>query len=435
MTKLLGVVVALVALVALGAQSPANAGSAPRPTSITVSPSFFGIHDGSGQAYGRVAFGSIRLWDAQVTWQDIETAPGVYDWDRLDTLVSLAQQNHTQVMLVLAMTPSFYASSPSLPPTDLSHYRDFVTAVMSRYRDFDGSRGILQYQVWNEGNVKTFWTGTPYQLAQLTQIVDQVRNQVDPGATVVAPSFAVRLKGERTWMSKYLAQTVDGQPVWHFYDVDALSLYPMATYGKRTGGPEDAVAMLGGVRKRLAAAGVPSSLPLWATEINYGLPSGAPPGHLAATPISNRRQAANVIRTYLLAAADGLGRVYWYRYDWGRLPASEGGGTLGNTLLSNPDDPQQVTPAGQALATAEDWMSGRLVGVGGKAPCAKDAKGTYTCDVVYSGGTRQIIWNPRHKVTVHVPADSRATTVGGSPLARRTSTLKVGYQPVMLTAA
>ena len=44
------------------------------------------------------------------------------------------------------------------------------------------------------------------------------------------------------------------------------------------------MALLGLVRHRLAAAGVPAELPLWATEINYGLPSGAPPGHLAAAP-------------------------------------------------------------------------------------------------------------------------------------------------------
>jgi hypothetical protein len=419
----------------LSQQRTTDAARSKKSTTIHVSPRFFGIHDGSGLAYGRVDFGSIRLWDAQVTWADIETSPGVYDWSRLDTLVQLAQEHGTEVTLVLAMTPSFYASAPSLPPTRLADYRAFVTAVMSRYRDFDGSRGILDYQVWNEGNVPTFWTGTPYQLAQMTRVVDQVRDQVDPQATVVAPSFAVRLKGQRKWLSQYVAQRVGGKPVWRYYDVNALSLYPMATYGSRTGGPEDAVAMLPNIRHRLAKAKVPASMPLWATEINYGLPSGAPPGHLAAAPISQRRQAANVIRTYLLAAAAGVSRVYWYRYDWGTLPDSAGGGTLGNTLLSDPQDHSVVTPAGQALATVAHWLRGRLVGADGKQPCASNAHGTYTCTVRYHGGTRTILWNPFHKATVQVPGGTTEQDQRGrsAHLSRRTAKVKVGYRPVMVT--
>ncbi|MGC4108875.1 MAG: hypothetical protein QM747_00260 [Nocardioides sp.] len=448
MTRSLGAILAVAALVALGVQAPAGAsttsGTAPstsaaahaaKNASIKVSPRFFGIHDGSGLAYGRIDFGSIRLWDAQVTWQDIEKSPGVYDWTRLDSLVADAQAHGTEVTLVLAMTPSFYSSAPSLPPTDLAAYRAFVTAVMTRYRDFNGSRGILDYQVWNEGNVRTFWTGTPHQLAALTQVVDQVRDQVDPDATVVAPSFAVRLKSQRKWLSQYVSQRIGGRPVWRYYDVNALSLYPMATYGSRTGGPEDAVAMLPDIKHRLARAKVPASMPLWATEINYGLPSGAPPGHLAAAPISQRRQAANVIRTYLLAAAAGVSRVYWYRYDWDDLPASAGGGTLGNTLLSDPTDHQVVAPAGQALATVAQWMRGRLVGSDGRQPCASNAHGTYTCTVRYQGGTRTILWNPFHKVTVHVPdASSKQNQQGRSArVDSRVAKVKVGYRPVMVT--
>jgi hypothetical protein len=420
--------IALIALVALGSVRPASA----HPARIHVSARFFGIHDGSELSYGRVGFGSLRLWDAGVAWSDVETSPGVYDWTRLDSLVRAAQEHDTQITLVLAMTPTFYAAARSLPPDDLSHYRDYVRAVMTRYRSFEGKRGIIDYQVWNEGNIKTFWTGTPQQLAQLTRIVYRVRNQVDPGATVVAPSFAVRLPFEREWLSSYVSQRVAGHRVWHYYDVNALSLYPKATYHGRPGGPEDAIAMLGNVRHRLAAAHVPDSMPLWATEINYGLPSGAPPGHLAATPISDKRQAANVIRTYLLAAAAGISRVYWYRYDWNELPAASGGGTLGNTLLSDPLDHSVVTPAGQALATVESWLRGRLVGTDGHRPCARNAKGTYACVVRYRGITRTILWNPLRRVTVQVPGSVSGDQIGRPQPGARTSRLKVGYHPVMV---
>ena len=92
---------------------------------------FFGMHDSSLQAYGRISFGSVRLWDAGVSWKDVETAPGVYDFGRLDALVGAAQDHGARVTLVLAMTPAFYSSSPTLPPTDLSHFADYVRAVMT----------------------------------------------------------------------------------------------------------------------------------------------------------------------------------------------------------------------------------------------------------------------------------------------------------------
>jgi hypothetical protein len=404
-----------------------------RTHAIRVPRTFFGLHDASQQAYGRVPFGSIRLWDSGVTWRDLETTPGGYDWTRLDSLVSAAQAHHVRVTLVLGMTPSFYADAATLPPTDLTHFADYVRAVMTRYRQFDGRRGIAAYQVWNEGNVGTFWTGTPQQLAGLTRIVHQVGQEVDAQATVVAPSFAVRLPYQRRWFSHYEAQHLDGVPVWRYYDANALSLYPMPTLGHRTAGPEDAMALLGPTRHRLARAGVPHRIPLWASEINYGVRSGTP-GQLAAQPITRRHQVANVIRTYLLGAAHRLSRVFWYRYDWNELPASSGGGTLGNTLLTVPGSPDQVTRAGHALATTQAWLHGRLVGRHGRRPCAQRRSGLFTCVIRYSGGLRRIYWNPRHRERVRLPAHAtyRQTAAGTVLKVGRRNAIRIGYRPVMV---
>jgi hypothetical protein len=402
---------------------------AARADTVRTPRAFFGIHDGSLRAYDTLDYGSLRLWDVGVTWREIETSPGVYDWSRLDALVSAAQQHGVEVTLVLAMTPSFYGPASTLPPTELTAYGDYVRAVMARYRDFNGRRGIAAYEVWNEGNVPTFWTGTPAQLARLTTIVWHARQQVDPGATVVGPSFALRLADQRRWLSDYTSQRVEGRPVWRYYDATGLSLYPRATYGDRIGGPEDAMALLTKARKRLAAAGAPADQPIWGTEVNYGVTSDAS----AATPISAQRQVANVIRTYLLGAAQGLQRMFWYRYDWGLVP----GGTLGNTLLATPGSPGEITPAGQAVATAEDWLKGRLVGRHGQAPCHRDAAGTFTCVVRHAGGVRTILWNPRHRVRVPMPrgaADVQNARGVTSRIDGRQSTLAVSYLPVMVNS-
>jgi hypothetical protein len=408
---------------------------APAPSAearpVHVSRQFFGMQDESMKAYHHLQFGSLRLWDAHVTWRDVETAPGVYDWRHLDTLVSAAQSHHVQVTLVLAMTPSFYGPAATLPPTDVDHFRDYVRAVMTRYRSFHGHRGIAAYQVWNEGNVPWFWTGTPHQLARMTRVVWAVHQQVDRRATVVAPSFAVRLGPQRRWLSAYESQRVHHHAVRHYYDANALSLYPRASYHGRLGGPEDAMGLLAQARRRLARAHVPARTPLWVTEVNYGVTGRA------VRPIPERRQVANVIRTYLLGAARGITRLFWYRYDWGLLPAAQGGGTLGNTLLSVPGSPGSVTPAGRALRTGEHWLRGRLLSRHGRRPCARDRRGTYRCVVRYAGGIRTIYWNPHRPVRVRVPQSAVAVqTSKGAVTAMRhgQSTVRVSYLPVMVSS-
>ena len=400
---------------------------------VHVPRAYFGLHDTSMEAYQHLDFGSLRLWDAQVSWREIETSPGVYDWTLLDSFVHEAQQHHTQVTLVLAMTPAFYGPSPSLPPTVMSNYENFVRAVMLRYRSFEGRRGIAAYQVWNEGNVPTYWSGTPYQLALMTREVWRIHQQVDPDATIVAPPFAVRLESQRRWLSAYESQWVGSHPVWHYYDANALSLYPKAHYAGRLGGPEDAMRLLAMAKHRLAQAGVPQTTPLWATEINYGL-TGL---DTAATPISERRQVAYVIRTYVLGAARGLSRMFWYRYDWGALSPEHGGGTWGNTLLSVPDSPALLTPAGAAVGTAESWLRGRLVVRQGHQPCHHSSRGTYSCVVRYAGGVRTILWNPQHPVRVPMPGGARTmqTARGDTTrVAARKATLRVTYVPVMVAS-
>ena len=94
----------------------------------------------------------------------------------------------------------------------------------------------------------------------------------------------------------------------------------------------------------------------------------------AATPIPAARQVAYLMRTYLLNAAAGVKRVYWYAYDMGTLP---GGGTLGNTLLTDPTNRAAgtLTPAGRAFPRIRSWMAGTLVGPATKAPVRRRPQG------------------------------------------------------------
>jgi hypothetical protein len=425
-----GVVCALAWLAVLaGTAAPASASA----NDVRVTRAFFGVHDRSGESYAAVHEGSVRLWDVGVRWEQVETARGVYDWTRLDELVRQAQAAHARVTMVVAGTPSFYASDPTKPPS-VAAYKTFVRALMRRYRDFHGHRGISAYQVWNEGNVSAYWTGTPAQLAGLTRAMWQVRNRMDTQAKVIAPPMVARVPAQIAGLVAYHSQRVHGHPVRHYYDAVALSLYPLPTVGGRTGVPEDSMGVLRRVRAHLRALGMPAREPIWATEINYGLPTGNSPVD-GARPISEQRQMANVARTYLLGAANGLARMFWYRYDMRTLTPAQGGGTRGNTLLSDPGDPTLVTPAGKAYALVQHWMHGRLLGTQHRRPCRRDTHGTYTCTVQDGKVTRRIYWNPFGQAAVRLATGARtAQSLSGAVRSvKGGARLTVDYRPVMVT--
>jgi hypothetical protein len=422
-----GAVIALVASLALVGCMPASA------SDVRIRSTLFGMHDGTAStaSLAEINEGAVRLWDVGVQWREIETAPGVYDFTRLDQLVTSAHAAHAEVTMVVAMTPSFYASSPTKPPGTIAKYKNFVRALMQRYKNFGGSRGIDAYEVWNEANIATFWTGTLPQLTKLTKAMHDVRDNVDQGAKVIGPAMVTRLDYQLKGLSKYFAQRIGGKPVWKYMDAIALSLYPLPKYGKRTGVPEDAIKQLRHVKKLLHKDHVPRSKDIWNTEVNYGLTSGSKAG-TAADPVSDARQASNVMRTYLLNAANGVKRVFWYRYDWAHL---SGGGNYSNTLLTNPNDSTEVTAAGRAYTRAQRWMHGTLLGTSKHPPCPTDRHGTYTCVVKDSSGKRYIYWNPFHGAKVRLPKGVHHLegVLGGNDTVKPRSTLKVSYKPVMIS--
>ena len=420
------IVSALVATFALVACTPATA------SNVRVRHGLFGIHDNTAgsDSLSKIHTGSVRLWDVGVQWGQVQTSrtKPKYDWTRLDQLVTAAQKHHAEVTMVVAGTPSFYSKDPwNVPDTHIADYKAFIAALMNRYKNFKGHRGIAAYQVWNEGNIKTFWTGTVAKLARLTQAMDQVRDKYDRRAKVIAPPMVTRLKFEMKGLSAYYHQRVGGKPVWRYVDAVALSLYPNARVSGRIAVPEDSMRLLHAAKQRLRADGVPGSKAIWNTEVNYGLGSGT------ATKISDARQVANVMRTYLLNAANGVKRVFWYRYDWGYLSGTTG--TLGNTLLTSPTNSGSLRPAGKAYLRIQQWMHGTLLGTRTGPPCRADRHGTYTCVVKDSSGVRRIYWNPFHRATVKIASNAhhRTTEFGVRDRVRPGSKIAVTYKPVLVS--
>ena len=320
----------------------------PSPTATAVpgglGPEFFGVHDADpvGASWPKAPVGSLRIWDSGVAWNQVETAPGVYDWSRLDAVVKTARKHHAAPLIVLGQTPSFHSTKPkkigaygpgasSMP--DLAAWTAYVQAVVERYN----APGVT-FQVWNEANVEGYWSGTPKQMAQLTAAAREVVDAASPVPTLVSPALAVRTIGQRAWLRDFYAERVGGVPVADLADVLSLQLYPEAGAG-----PERGPELLAAARESLRLQGVPDDKPIWNTEINYGLQGGEP-----AAPAPPEQQQANVATTYLLNAAGGIGRVYWYSWDLH---------TIADTDMVTADN-DTLTPGGEAFTTSGAGCSG-----------------------------------------------------------------------------
>jgi hypothetical protein len=424
LSRLLAVLVAALVATALMLASPASA------KKVRVDPRLFGVHDSSLGSLGQGA-GSLRLWDAGTTWRDIETSPGVYDFSRLDQIVNAAQARGVEVTLVLGMTPGFYASTPTAMPGDLGAWTRYISAVVSRYKSWNGKRGIGAYQVWNEANVKNFWTGSPMQMATLTKAAWNAVKGVDSGDLVVGPAFAARIAEQTRGIGFFYNTRISGVPVWKYMNAISLNLYPHDKYGSKVGTPEKSMSLLAAARKQMRLRGVPANKPIWNTEINYGMRSGSN-GGTKAVPIAAATQASYVIRTYLLNASQQVQRVHWYAWDMGYLP---GGGTLGNTQLTNPAS-GSTTVAGKAFGLVRGWMQGgTLMGPSRSTlPCTKDRAGTYTCVIKYAKGVKRVYWNPtkRVRVTTAKSATFSVNVYGKRKAVRGGSKKAVNFKPLMV---
>ena len=91
----------------------------------------------------RVPVPAWRLWDARVTWPDLEPNKGQWRFENLDRSGALAEAHHTEVLLTLGLTPRWASARPQEPsgyapgyaaePKDIEDWRTFVRTVATRY--------------------------------------------------------------------------------------------------------------------------------------------------------------------------------------------------------------------------------------------------------------------------------------------------------------
>jgi len=352
-----------------------------------------------GVPWPAARFGTLRLWDSGTTWTALEPLRGVWNFAPLDTWVAAAQANGIpDIILTLGQTPAWASSNPDdvnyvgagapAPPTNIQDWNDYVTAVAQRYKG-----RIRFYEIWNEPNDNTYFTGTVAQLAQLTQSAYQILKGVDPQNTVSSPA---------AYSAGYL-DTLLAAGAGQYVDVIGHHFY--------TTPPETTGPLIANVRLVMNKYGL-GAMPLWDTE-----------GASGDTTTPPDQAAAYMVRKYLTDLAYGSGRYDWYT--WGRATSF--------CVGTEQADPRALTEAGQAYRYLFDWLLGASL-----TQAVIDQSGTWQIWLkLATGDPAMIVWNPSQTVQFTIPAAIQARTVRdifGGAAAVQGATITVTDSPVLLTA-
>jgi hypothetical protein len=369
-----------------------------RTPTATIPGTYFGLHihhldRPNPTPWPNMPVPAWRLWDADVTWPDLEPNKGQWQFERLDRYVSLAQQHHTSILLPLGMSPLWASARPQVTaePKNVDDWRTFVRTVATRYKG-----RIQAYEIWNEPNLRDFWTGTTDQMLMLTKEASQIIRSVDPQAIVVSPSATADIG--IPWLAEFLKKG-GGQ----FVDVIGYHFYVSK-------GPEELVPFIQWVQQVISENGS-ADKPIWNTESGWLAPARFDSEEVAA---------AYLARAYILGWAAGLQRFYWYAWD-----------NRSMAIVTYKEVDHAVTPAGYAYNIMEDWLVGaRMEG------CAESVDHNWTCQLNRSGKKEWIVWNPQGNHKFDVPGAWHVENVTPLLHDRRSldgTSIDIGPAPKLLT--
>lgn len=361
----------------------------------------------------RVQFGSWRLWDAYVAWPSLEPEQGKWSFATLDKYVSMAAARNVDIVLPLGLTPTWAAARPDEPsgyrpgnasePKDIELWRNYVQTVASRYKG-----QIHYYELWNEVNVKTFFSGDQEHMLEMAKVAYQTLKAIDSNNVLVAPSV---VGNNVKWLDDYFAMG-GGQ----YADVISYHFYvPQKS-------PE---AMLPRVRELQAVMKKyhVDTKPLWNTETGWAITNlrNIPPVGSAAKDwlkLDDRQSSAYVARALIVGWYAGISRFYWYAWD-----------NIDMGLIQ--PDTKALKPAAIAYGVVAKWLTDSILGECGIS------HNIWLCELTRGNGTKaKLIWNGSDQATDwHPPSDWRVVSIeslSGTTNNYQDGSINIDLAPVLL---
>jgi Glycosyl hydrolase family 10 len=352
-------------------------------------------------SWPRTGFGALRAWG--ISWREVQTSRTTFAWEEFDAVVAFARQIGMDLLFVLGeKTPAWAADSPTTPPST-TDWRTWVQAVVHR-----ANGGIRFWEILNEPNFPTHYTGDIATLVELADIAHEVVKGADASLQVVSPSPSAGTTVTAdvpTWMDQYLTAGGDRS-----CDIVAFHGYRLSTDTTNGESIVDDIAALQAVLSRHGQ----QDKPLWNTESSW---SGAGVDSVESSE-HTVQQAAFLAKYYLLHWSLGVQRLYWYApnetHRQFQLWSSAGG----------------LNPAGRALQVVSTWLSGAHIGApvrqGSTWSLAITRPEGYEALAIWDATGGPTTYRPDARFTVARALDGTANAVSGA--------VTLTLQPLLLEA-
>ncbi len=415
---------------------------------------FFGMHvnrlESGVFSYPTIPFGGYRTLDSSILWSELETSAGEYDFTRLNARLAAAQAAGVDVVYSIYNTPSFHSSKPTDatcattpntgpggcdPPVDINPDGSgtdasliaFLTALVN-----DVGTQIKYYEIWNEVNITTEWTGTNAQLLRIAQDARATILAANPNALFLSPSFTNLTYPKASAMeAAYLATSLNGSTGSQAADIINFHGY-VVTPALPVAEAENEVVNLNNLQAVLSSTD--RAKPLWDTEFSYG-PAGL------GDPDLN---SAFIAKHLLIQAGQGIDRAFYFDWNIGEQEA-----LWSNTLTDcleagTPNNGGYLCETGTAYQQVETWLLGNTV----TQPCSgplRPLTGVWTCGITKSNGTQAlVVWDSAQTCSAgscttstynYTGAYTQFFTIanvnGGSVLSG--GSVQIGVKPILLT--
>lgn len=251
----------------------------------------------------RAAETGFKWMRLSVSWSQVETEGGVYDFSQADPLIVATLAHGFAPYLLISGGNALYTEVPSGRPTDseaaLAAWQDFIRAAVRHY----SAMGVKHWEIWNEPNWGVSWHGhhfgNPPEYARLVIAAAEAIRGTDPEAVILAGSLAFAQTTEFTdaFMAAGAAKSFD-----------VLTVHPYSAV------PEDTLEGLEQLREMVHKHN--PQVKLWQGEC--GLPSSGDTIHgRPGNPWGLNIQAKYLLRRFLTDLLVGIEVDSWYILsDW-----------------------------------------------------------------------------------------------------------------------
>nr|MBA3914046.1 oligosaccharide flippase family protein [Terriglobales bacterium] len=443
----------------------------PQPIPAT----FFGMHFRRDKiSWPTIPFGSLRLWDTDTRWQNMNPSPGVYDFHTLDEYLRAAHQHGVDdVLLTLGSTPAWASSLPfyagcdfsrvapgdCAPPSDLQpdgkgpnrFWRDFIYQLASHLARLNPQQysPVRYVTVWNEftraHEPPNSWLGTNQQLLRMSEDANCIFTgrgtitataQTCSASTVREPAVGLlpelrMTNPDAVPLGPDLARLTDHLQQPHGVDsTDILAVHAYTYTRTAPAAPESGPAGLPQQWSNLETLRDQSTnLPIWSTEGSWG--------DTRLNLPDPDMQMGFIARYFLVGWSLGFSRLYWYAADnsWGRLIYPSGIGNCHDrgTHLGC------ATPATVAWSQVFAWMVGNTM----TRPCTTD-NSVWTCELTRPDGLKTLaLWDSAQTCAHSECTTSKFRIPNGyakyfildnpEPILLTGDTVAIGIKPILLS--